>query len=96
MFLIYAFYLHTSARREAQRLSREIATQRELAERAEASRLTELRSALEGRLDRLAGACSALQQSLSDVAAEVAELNDRPHPSALSAKPSAAVAHSSD
>jgi uncharacterized integral membrane protein len=77
LFLAYAFYLQASASRESRRLSRDVQAQRDLADRAEASRLTELRSALETRLDRLSGASSALQQSLSGVAAELAELNDR-------------------
>jgi len=77
LFLVYAFYLQSSAAREARRLTRDIEAQRELADRAEASRLADLRTSLEGRLDRVSGACSALQQSLGTMALQLRYLEDR-------------------
>jgi ABC-type multidrug transport system fused ATPase/permease subunit len=43
-FLAFVVYLQASTAREARRLARELQSQRELADRAEASRFTELRS----------------------------------------------------
>ena len=53
VFGAYAFWLQTSALLETRRLARELESQRKLAEQAEASRFTELRTALDARLDRL-------------------------------------------
>ena len=53
VFLGYAFYLQTSALLETRRMARELQTQRELADQAEASRLTELRATLDTRFERL-------------------------------------------
>jgi uncharacterized integral membrane protein len=53
IFFLYAFYLQTSALLETRRMARELQTQRELADRAEASRLAELRAAIETRFERL-------------------------------------------
>ena len=76
VFLLYALYIQSSASRETSRLAREMHAQRDLADSAEASRLTQMRTALEERMDRLSGASSALQHAVSGIAAEVAELND--------------------
>src|SRR5262245_62557041 len=43
-FLAFVVYLQASTAREARRLAKELHSQRELADRAEASRFTELRS----------------------------------------------------
>jgi hypothetical protein len=51
--LAFALVVRTTMLLESRRLSRELQTQRELAERAEASRLTELRAFLERRLAEL-------------------------------------------
>jgi uncharacterized integral membrane protein len=53
IFLGYAFYLQTSVLLETRRMARELATQRQLADQAEASRFTELKATVESRLDRL-------------------------------------------
>ncbi len=53
VFLTYAFYLQTSVLLETRRMARELQTQRQLADQAEASRLTELRSALDARFAQL-------------------------------------------
>ena len=47
LFLIYLVYLQASALMESRQYSRELKNQRELADRAEESRFTELRSSLE-------------------------------------------------
>jgi uncharacterized integral membrane protein len=54
LFLIYLVYLQATALMESRQYSRELKTQRELADRAEESRFTELRSSLETELQRVA------------------------------------------
>jgi uncharacterized integral membrane protein len=56
VFLAYAFYLQTTVLLETRRMTRELAAQRQLADQAEASRFTELRTALDARFDRLEAA----------------------------------------
>ena len=53
LFLIYLVYLQATALMESRQYSRELKNQRELADRAEESRFTELRSALETELRRI-------------------------------------------
>ena len=53
LFLIYLAYLQTSVLLEARRHSRELQAQRELADKAEASRFTDLRSYLDVELRKL-------------------------------------------
>lgn len=52
LFFSFAVYLQTSALLETRRYSRELQANRELAERAEASRFTELRNYLEAELTK--------------------------------------------
>jgi len=54
LFLVFAIYLQTSFLLEARRHAREMQGSRELAERAEASRFTELRQFLDGELKKQA------------------------------------------
>lgn len=54
LFLIYLVYLQASALMESRQYSRELKNQRELADRAEESRFTELRSSLETELRQIA------------------------------------------
>ena len=54
LFLIYLVYLQATALMESRQYSRELKNQRELADRAEESRFTELRSSLETELRRIA------------------------------------------
>jgi uncharacterized integral membrane protein len=54
LFLIYLVYLQATALMESRQYSRELKNQRELADRAEESRFTELRSSLETELQRIA------------------------------------------
>jgi hypothetical protein len=55
LFLVFVVYLQTSVIIETRRYGRELQAQRELADKAEASRFTELRSFLDGELSKLAG-----------------------------------------
>jgi uncharacterized protein YlxW (UPF0749 family) len=53
LFLIYLVYLQATALMESRQYSRELKNQRELADRAEESRFTQLRSSLETELRQL-------------------------------------------
>ena len=53
LFIIYIVLLQAGVILEARRLTKEVKTQRELADTAEASRFTELRTLLEGELRKL-------------------------------------------
>ena len=54
MFLIYLVFLQSSSLLESRRQARELQNQREIAEQAEASRFSQLRSYLEAELQALA------------------------------------------
>jgi len=54
LFLVFVVYLQTSVLLEARRHARELQTNKELADQAEASRFTELRGFLEAELKRQA------------------------------------------
>lgn len=58
-FLVFIVYLQTSVLIEARRHARELQVNRELAEQAEASRFTDLRTYLEAELQKLADRESA-------------------------------------
>lgn len=53
LFLVFLVYLQTSVLLDTRRHTREMQVQRELADQAEASRFTELRTYLEGELQRI-------------------------------------------
>jgi type III secretory pathway component EscR len=55
LFLVFVVYLQTSVIIETRRYGRELQAQRELADKAEASRFTELRGFLDTELSKLAG-----------------------------------------
>lgn len=75
VFLAYAFYLQTSALLETRRMARELQTQREIADQAEASRLSELRAALDTRFEGLEQALRAGRtEGTSDLARVTGEL----------------------
>jgi uncharacterized integral membrane protein len=65
LFLLFLVYLQTSVLLDTRRHTRELQAQRELADKAEASRFTELRAFLETELRKLAGQSSEVQASLS-------------------------------
>jgi uncharacterized integral membrane protein len=54
LFLVYVVYLQSSTLLESRRYGRELQAQREVADRAEASRFTQLQSFLEAELQKLA------------------------------------------
>lgn len=82
-FLVFAAYLKTSVLLESRRQSQELQSTRELAEKAEVSRFTELREFLEVELKRvtainsesMAGVLAKLDQLEIDFAAAVKEID---------------------
>lgn len=66
LFLVYIVYLQTSVLLDSRRNARELQTQRDLADRAEASRFSELRAYLERELDVLRMAAQASSESVID------------------------------
>lgn len=78
LFTVWVIALQAGALRDARRQTRELQAQRELADTAEASRFTELRTELIARLDRLQTESRlATEQSGNALAAQIAELDDR-------------------
>lgn len=65
-FIAFTAYMQTSAVRESRRNSREVQAQRELADRAEASRFTELRNFLEAQMQQLSAREDAHRASILD------------------------------
>ncbi len=77
-FVVYVLYLQSTVLMETRRHGRELQAQRELADKAEASRFTELRSYLETRIASLQSALAArIEQSDNTTAAHVGQLEDR-------------------
>jgi len=66
LFLFYLVYLQSTVLLEHRRHARELEAQRELADQAEASRFTELRTLLEARLDQLENSLAASIGDLAD------------------------------
>jgi uncharacterized integral membrane protein len=66
LFLFYLVYLQTTVLLEHRRHSRELETQRQLADQAEVSRFTELRTLLEARLDQVENSLAASIGDLAD------------------------------
>ncbi|MES2991399.1 MAG: LapA family protein [Pseudomonadota bacterium] len=78
LFTVWVVSMQASSLMEARRQTRELQAQRDLADRAEASRFTELRTELMTRLDRLqSDSRVAIEQSSNALAAQVGELEDR-------------------
>ena len=78
LFTVWVISLQAGSLMDARRQTKELQAQRDLADKAEASRFTELRSVLLARLDRLQEETRlALDQSGNSVAAHVGELEDR-------------------
>jgi ABC-type multidrug transport system fused ATPase/permease subunit len=73
LFLIYIVFLQSSSLLESRRQARELQNQREIAEQAEASRFSQLRSFLEAELEKLA------RQNDNDQAALLAKLDALEH-----------------
>jgi energy-coupling factor transporter transmembrane protein EcfT len=70
LFLVYLVYLQATALMESRQYSRELKTQREIADHAEESRFTQLRSALEEELRRLH------DQTVESQSSSIAKLNE--------------------
>ena len=78
LFTVWVIVLQAGSLMEARRQTRELQAQRDLADRAEASRFTELRTELMARLDRLQGESRlAIEESANSVAAHIGQLEDR-------------------
>ncbi len=73
VFFTYAFYLQTSALLDTRRMARELETQRQLADQAEASRLAELRANLDTRFERLE---EALRTGRTEGASDLTRMTD--------------------
>lgn len=74
LFLIFVVYLQTSVLLDARRHARELAAQRDLADKAEASRFTDLRSYLDVEIAKLT---DKVEQTGNTLAAYIGELEDR-------------------
>lgn len=89
LFTVWVISLQASSLAAARRQTRELQVQRDLADKAEASRFTELRAELLARLDRLQTESRiAIEQNSNALAAQLGELEDRlererPPPSAV-------------
>jgi hypothetical protein len=78
LFTVWVITMQARSLKDARRQTKELQAQRDLADKAEASRFTELRAELMARLDRLqADSRLAVEQSGNTVAAHVGELEDR-------------------
>ena len=78
LFTVWVISLQANSLMDARRQTKELQAQRDLADKAEASRFTELRSELLARLDRLQRESAlTLEQSGNSVAAHIGQLEDR-------------------
>ncbi|MDR0480010.1 MAG: LapA family protein [Burkholderiaceae bacterium] len=79
LFALFVVYLQGTGLLEARRQARELAAQRELAEQAEASRITELRGYLEQQVTRLSAAMeNQSREMLARVDRAESGLSERP------------------
>jgi len=78
LFTVWVISLQAGSLMESRRQTRELQAQRDLADKAEASRFTELRTELMARLDRLqSDSRNAIEQNANSVAAQLGQLEDR-------------------
>ena len=78
LFTVWVVSLQAGSLMDSRRQTKELQAQRDLADKAEASRFTELRTALMARLDRLQDESRlALDQNGNSVAAHIGQLEDR-------------------
>ena len=78
LFTVWVISLQAGSLMESRRQTRELQAQRDLADKAEASRFTELRTELMARLDRLqSDSRNAIEQNANAVAAQLGQLEDR-------------------
>ncbi|MEO8281009.1 MAG: LapA family protein [Ideonella sp.] len=84
-FTIWAIAMQGRALFDARRMTKDLAAQRELTDKAEASRFTELRNHMDTRMDKLQ---RSIEQQGNGLAAQIGELEnrmqtgDRPRPPA--------------
>jgi uncharacterized integral membrane protein len=78
LFTVWVVSAQATALLDARRQTKELQAQRALADKAEASRFTDLRAELMARLDRLQSESrTLLEQSSNSVAAHIGQLEDR-------------------
>jgi uncharacterized integral membrane protein len=78
LFTVWVISLQASSLMDSRRQTRELQAQRDLADKAEASRFTELRTELMARFDRLQSeSTAAIELSNNSVAAHIGQLEDR-------------------
>ena len=78
LFTVWVIALQANALLEARRQTKALQAQRDLADSAEASRFTELRTQMTSRLDAMQHALSlALEQNGNSLAAHLGQLEDR-------------------
>ena len=78
LFTVWVISLQANSLMDARRQTKELQAQRDLADKAEASRFTELRSELVARLNRLQRESAlTLEQSGNSVEAHIGQLEDR-------------------
>ena len=65
-FLVFILFQQTAALMEARRFARDLRAERDLAEKAESSRLTELRTSLDGELGAVAAASAAARADMHE------------------------------
>ncbi len=73
-FTAWAIVMQGRALLDARRMTKELQAQRELADKAEASRFTELRNHMDTRLDKLQ---RSIEQQGNGLAAQIGELENR-------------------
>ncbi len=75
LFLLYVAYLQSTVLLEARRSARELTTQRQLADEAEASRFTQLREVVDARITKLeadnAQSQASVKEAIEHAAADV-------------------------
>lgn len=78
LFTVWVISLQAGSLAATRRQTKELQAQRDLADKAEASRFTELRAELVGRLDRLQSESrDAVEQNGNALAAQLGQLEDR-------------------
>ncbi len=88
LFIVWVISLQASSLLDSRRQTKELQVQRDLADKAEASRFTELRTDLMARLDRLQNESRiAVETSGNTVAAHIGQLEDRLERAQLMAPP---------
>ena len=78
LFTVWVISIQATTLMDSRRQTRELQTQRDLADKAEASRIAELRGELMARFDRLQSeSIAAFETSNNSVAAHIGQLEDR-------------------